>query len=35
VRRKIEDDPEHPRYVLTRPGIGYMLVSEVADSARS
>ena len=28
VRRKIEDDPEHPHYVLTRPGIGYMLVAE-------
>lgn len=28
VRRKIEDDPEHPRYVLTRPGIGYMLVAD-------
>ncbi len=35
VRRKIEDDPEHPRYVLTRPGIGYMLVSEVEESART
>ena len=32
VRRKIEDDPEHPRYVLTRPGIGYMLVSEAAET---
>jgi DNA-binding response OmpR family regulator len=23
LRRKIEPDPEHPRYVLTRAGIGY------------
>src|SRR5262249_57142872 len=24
LRRKIERDPEHPQYVLTRPGIGYL-----------
>jgi DNA-binding response OmpR family regulator len=24
LRRKIEPDPEHPRYVLTKPGIGYL-----------
>jgi DNA-binding response OmpR family regulator len=24
LRRKIEPDPDHPRYVLTRPGIGYL-----------
>jgi len=24
LRQKIEPDPEHPRYVLTKPGIGYM-----------
>jgi len=23
VRRKLEPDPEHPRYVLTVPGVGY------------
>jgi len=28
VRSKIEDDPEHPRYILTRPGIGYMLATD-------
>jgi DNA-binding response OmpR family regulator len=33
VSRKIEDDPEHPRYVLTRPGIGYMLVNDVEEIA--
>lgn len=25
LRRKLEDDPSSPRYVLTRPGLGYML----------
>ena len=30
VRRKIEDDPNHPRYVLTRPGIGYLLTTDEA-----
>jgi DNA-binding response OmpR family regulator len=24
LRRKIEPDPEHPRYLLTKPGIGYL-----------
>ncbi len=28
LRRKIEDDPAHPRYILSRPGIGYLLVLE-------
>ena len=23
IRRKIEPDPEHPRYLLTAPGVGY------------
>jgi two-component system, OmpR family, KDP operon response regulator KdpE len=23
VRRKLEDDPAHPRYLLTEPGMGY------------
>jgi two-component system KDP operon response regulator KdpE len=25
IRRKIEPDPSHPRYVITEPGIGYRL----------
>jgi len=25
LRRKIEDDPRNPRYILTRPGVGYIL----------
>jgi DNA-binding response OmpR family regulator len=28
VRQKIEADAEHPRWVITRPGIGYMLQAE-------
>jgi two-component system KDP operon response regulator KdpE len=28
LRRKIEDNPARPRYVLTEPGVGYRLVSE-------
>ena len=27
LRRKIEDDPAQPRYILSRPGIGYLLAS--------
>jgi DNA-binding response OmpR family regulator len=25
LRRKIEPDPGHPRYILTVPGVGYRL----------
>src|SRR5205823_1735650 len=27
LRRKIEPDPEHPRHVITKPGIGYLLTA--------
>jgi two-component system, OmpR family, KDP operon response regulator KdpE len=23
LRRKVEPDPSHPRYLITEPGIGY------------
>ncbi len=29
LRRKIESDPTRPRYVLTEPGVGYRLKSDV------
>jgi DNA-binding winged helix-turn-helix (wHTH) protein len=25
LRRKLEPDPAHPRYILTKPGVGYLL----------
>ncbi|MBI4302048.1 MAG: response regulator transcription factor [Chloroflexi bacterium] len=27
LRQKIEKDPEHPTYIITKPGIGYMLAT--------
>lgn len=28
LRRKLEDDPNRPRYLLTEPGVGYRLAAE-------
>ena len=28
LRKKLEDDPDQPRYLLTEPGIGYRFVAE-------
>lgn len=33
LRRKIEKDPAHPEYLLSRPGFGYLLAKRVAETA--
>lgn len=30
LRRKLEDDPAHPRLIVTEPGVGYRLKTEMA-----
>jgi len=32
LRRKLEPDPAHPRYILTVRGVGYRLTSEAEDA---
>jgi two-component system response regulator VicR len=27
IRKKVEDNPEHPRYLVTVPGVGYQLIA--------
>jgi two-component system KDP operon response regulator KdpE len=34
LRRKLEDDPARPRYIVTEPGAGYRLLSTPLDAAR-
>jgi len=29
LRQKLEAEPARPRYLLTEPGVGYRLVSEI------
>ena len=31
LRRKLEDDPSRPRYLLTQSGVGYRLIAELSD----
>lgn len=31
LRRKVEDDPAHPILIITEPGVGYRLLSPVAE----
>lgn len=35
LRRKLEDDPAHPRYILTRAGVGYAFASQVSPGVLS
>ena len=28
LRQKLEENPAHPRYLVTEPGVGYRLKSE-------
>jgi len=30
LRKKLEDDPQQPRYLVTEPGVGYRWVGESA-----
>jgi two-component system KDP operon response regulator KdpE len=32
LRRKLEADPEHPRYLLSEPGVGYLLEPHVSPA---
>ena len=34
LRRKLEEDPARPRYIITEPGAGYRLLSTPLDAAR-
>ena len=34
VRKKIEPDPDHPRYLLSEPWVGYQLVTEPEKDSR-
>lgn len=33
LRRKIEDDPSQPRYIISKPGVGYTLVRPCSNGA--
>jgi DNA-binding response OmpR family regulator len=35
LRQKIEPDPSEPQYILTRPGIGYLLAAPETTSSES
>ena len=33
LRHKLEPDPAHPRYILTKVGIGYLIATQPAVQA--
>ena len=33
LRHKLEHDPAHPRYILTKVGIGYLIATQPAVQA--
>ncbi|MDI3340042.1 MAG: response regulator transcription factor [Sphaerobacter sp.] len=35
LRQKLEPDPAHPRYLLTEPGVGYLLAADPAEPGAS
>jgi two-component system KDP operon response regulator KdpE len=32
LRQKLRDDPGHPRYIITEPGLGYRWMPEPDDT---
>ena len=32
LRKKLEADPQRPRYLITEPGVGYRLFSDTTDN---